>query len=56
MLNLRAAQSFAFVCTQIIAGFFALKDAKKPGTQFDKGSAGDCGVRGGLWEALLLPR
>lgn len=59
MLNLRSRRlllSFALVCTQITAGSFALKDAKKPGAQFDKGSAGDCGMHGGLWEALLLPR
>lgn len=36
-----AAGSFAHVCIQIIAGFSALKNERKPGAQFDKGSAGE---------------
>lgn len=43
------AGSFALVCIQIIAMFFALKNERKPGAQFDKDSAGECGML--LWAA-----
>lgn len=36
-----AAGSFAHVYIQIITAFFALKNERKPGAQFDKGSAGE---------------
>lgn len=35
-----AAGSFALVCIQIIAMFFALMNERKPGAQFDMDSAG----------------
>lgn len=41
-----AAGSFARVCIQIITGFFALKNERKPGARFHKG---DCGSP--LWAA-----